>query len=924
MLRRYTTFIAGALALMALAIVGAAQPAQDKTKTDQNGDALPDGALTRMGSLRWRHGEAVSFVAYTPEGKGVVTASQDGLLRLWDRETGKEIRRFDMAGKQLLQPGVVRPGGMVAWNVYGRGAGRIALSKDGKVLAAVQQNNFVQLWDVGNGKELRQLKPQAGFATSIHFTPDSKSIAFIANDRTITLLEADTGKQTLQIKQKPAKAGAGVFILDGTNGADGVAFSHDGKTIAVAEGVFENQKVTRRVRLTETQSGKEICTFEVPQVGASALAFSPDGKILAVGAGSAVHLREADGSKEIRQINGGVVAGVMFSPDSKTIAVKGRDLVIRLYDADTGKSTGTIGEAAVGAGGNVVFAVMAVGEQRDFAFSPDGKILAVGGGQALRCYDVGSGKEQAAAGGHRGTVSALVITPDGKTMLSRGADNIIRRWDAASGKELGQFAEPKGTIGVVFSPDGKTAALANADGTTRLYGIADGNELHQLKAHTNGIAAIAFSPDGKLVASRGSVDNTIRLHDVAKGGELRQITLPGANQAAGGGVVIRAYYGGEAGLGLTFSPDGQTLASNANAGNGMIRGGGGFGGALPDAANAIHLWDVSTGKEIRKITLPVQRNAINLAYSPDGRLLATENADQTLSLWEIASGRERAVLGTPPAGGQPAAGGTFTLIAPGAFGSQASLTSTLLSFSPDGDLLAARGSANTVRVWETAHAKEAGAFKGHDGVVNTLSFSPNGKTLASGSADTTILVWDLARLKREPRGPAVELQAKEVETLWTDLAGADAGKAGRSILKLASAPKQTTPFLAETLKPTVPVDIKKMDQWILDLDSGNFQRRSTAAAELEKLGELSIPALRKVLVNPPSVETQRRVESILDKLTTGTLTTEQLRTVRAIQVLEWLGTPESRQVLQALAQGAPGALMTRQAQGVLDRQAKRR
>jgi hypothetical protein len=265
------------------------------------------------------------------------------------------------------------------------------------------------------------------------------------------------------------------------------------------------------------------------------------------------------------------------------------------------------------------------------------------------------------------------------------------------------------------------------------------------------------------------------------------------------------------------------------------------------------------------------------------------------------------------------------MIAPGAFGAgQASLTSTLLTFSPDGELLAARGPGKTVRVWETAHAKEAGSFKGHDGAVTAICFASDGKSLASGSSDTTILVWDLARLKREPRGPAVELQAKEVESLWADLAGDDAGKAGRSILKLASAPKQTTPFLAETLKPAVPVDVKKIDQWILDLDSGNFQKRSTAAAELEKLGELAIPALRKVVASPPSVETQRRAESILDKLTTGTLTTEQLRTVRAMQVLEWLGTPESRQVLQSLAQGAPGALMTRQAQGVLDRQAKRR
>src|ERR1019366_7301874 len=97
----------------------------------------------------------------------------------------------------------------------------------------------------------------------------------------------------------------------------------------------------------------------------------------------------------------------------------------------------------------------------------DNKTLATGGTQAVRFWTVATGKEQAAAGGHGAGVSSVLLAPDGETMISHGDDRVIRRWDASTGKELGQFQELKGTTSVVFAPDGRTVALANADGTIR-------------------------------------------------------------------------------------------------------------------------------------------------------------------------------------------------------------------------------------------------------------------------------------------------------------------------------------------------------------------------------------------------------------------------------------------------------------------------
>jgi len=910
---RRLTLVFGALALVAFAYMG---DAQEKMKTDSAGDALPQGAIARMGTLRWRHGEAVSFVAFTGDGKGVVTASNDNIIRLWDRQTGKEIRKFEMPGAAPLQPGA-RP---VGFYPYGRSSARIALSNDGTMLAAILSNK-IQFWDVNTGKPLREVEGTIRYTNTIASSPDDKILAARSFDRITFLYSTQTGKEIRQFKSKQAQPGGAVRILGAANGFDPIAFSADGKTIASVESIFDMQKITTSLVLSETDTGKEIRRFEAAaNLGTNAIAaiaFSPNGKVLAHGAGNAIQLREPDTGKEIRSINqAGGVSALVFAPNSESLAVRGRDQSVRIFETTTGKTLHTLLTAPVVAG-NPAFVAFNIGESRDIAFSSDGKTLAVGGGQALRFFTVANGKEQAAAGGgHTSAVTAVVVTPDGKTLISRGADNVIRRWDARTGEAQGQFAEPKGGIGAVFSPDGKLVALAGADGTIHLHNVADGAAVHQVRGHTNGIEALAFSSDSKLIASRGFYDGTIRVHDTAQGSLVKQITLPGANPAmAGGGAFI--YRGPTASTQtLAFSADGQTLAANINATDVRVRNPGGV--VQPATSSAIHLWDVATAKEIGRIILPPSRLVANIAFSPDGRILVAENSDMTLSLWELASRRERALLGTPAANQplQPGVGGGGFAVASR---NATNLATTTIAFSPDGSLIAQRHVDRSIRIWEVAHTKEIGRLTGHDGGVNAIAFARDGKSLASASADTTALLWDLARLTRSAKLEAVAPTAKEMDDLWTDLSADDAGKAWRGIQTLARAGKHTTDLVRERLKPATPPDLKKLGGWVADLDSTNFGKRTAAAIELEKLGELAVPALKQVLDSKPSPEVRRRVEPILEKLTTGVLTSEQIRAIRAIEALEQLGTAEARQVLNALGGGAPGAVTTRHAQGTLAR-----
>jgi WD40 repeat protein/beta-lactamase regulating signal transducer with metallopeptidase domain len=886
---------------------------------DQHGDALPAGVLTRLGTTRLRHAADVTFVSFGPDGKTLVTAARDGTVRLWELATGKEVRRFTRPKGGAAKP--VKGGIDAMMLMAGQNDAssfRVAFAPGGKTLAAAG-GNLIQLWEVATGKELHTIHGPGGGLGGLLFSPDGRTLVGRTQNGTLFLWSTETGKEIRQIKPPPRKAdNTIVFAVGGGGGgadAPGLAFTPDGKILAAAGTDNQQAKAVSSVKLWDIATGQETLRIKAPGgVRVSAVAVSQDGKLLAFGGGGAVHLCDlATGGKEVRQLKvaDGGVPTLVFSPDGKTLAVRGRNQKLRVWETETGRELYQVSEAvpAPRPTGGLVF--IAGGftnpEARALAISPDSKQVAAASGSTVRIWDTATGRELPLLGGHRRTPTAITVARDGKTLLTWGADRVIRRWDAATGRELGTFPAPLRSTLAAFTADGGIAALANEDGTIRLHDPATGRELHRLKAHPGGAAALAFAPDGKVLASRGS-DNTLRFFDVARGAELRRVALrQGPNQPQTGVIVL----GGpgrprSTGPGITFTPDGRRVVT---AGIG----------------NMLAFFDVTTGKELHKIESP-QRVA-GVAFSPDGRVLATENADRTVTLWEVASGRERGRLGKPVP--EPAEPNGMVLQLDVAIeglggGSPDPAGPVGLTFSPDGRALAVRAPDGSVYVWDIGSGKQIKQLKGHRGRVETVAFAADGRTLASGAADTTILLWDTAGLgKKLSAPPAAELPAGDVEAIWGDLAGADAVKALRGVVKLAGAPGQAVPFLSERLKPAERVDPKTIDALIGELESNRFAVRDKASVGLLKVGEQAVPALQKVLASPPSLETRYRVEVLLEKLTGGTLTPEQLRLVRAVEALERAGSPEARRVLETLSRGAPGALPTREAEAALGRLARR-
>jgi WD40 repeat protein len=367
--------------------------------------------------------------------------------------------------------------------------------------------------------------------------------------------------------------------------------------------------------------------------------------------------------------------------------------------------------------------------------------------------------------GHSDWVHSVALSGDGKLLASGSNDNTIKLWEVATGREIRTLRGHSAPVNsVVFSGDSKLLASGSNDRTIKLWEVATGREIRTLFGHSREVNTVALSADGKLLAS-GSDDNTIKLWEVATGREIRTLTGHSPGVSATPQQTSRGGQAREPSDGLigTLVPLGDnsvlsSVHSVALSGDGKLL-------ASGSNDNTIKLWEVATGRELR--TLAGHSSWVSsVAFSADGKLLASGSDDNTIKLWEVATGRE---IRTLAGHSLVALSGDGRLLASGSGDKSIKLWEVAtgrelrtltghsswvssVAFSADGKLLAsgngkvqASGSGNnSIKLWEVATGRELRTLTGHSEVVNSVAFSTDGKLLASGSNDNTIKLWPVA------------------------------------------------------------------------------------------------------------------------------------------------------------------------------------